>query len=178
MIIRHGSLRASGKRFGIVVSKFNEFITSRLLSSCVETLEKLGARKERLEIHWVPGALEVPFFCKKLARSGKYDCVIALACVLRGGTFHFECVSNEVTRGVSQAALETGVPIATGIITADDIQQAIDRAGLKAGNKGEHAALAAAEIANLNGQIKNGKGGKKKTARRKSSFRRTVRRKG
>ena len=147
---RRGKLDARRKKFGIVVSRFNEFITKRLLDSAVETLVAQGARPDAIEIVWVPGALEIPFFVKKLARWKKFDALIVLACVLRGDTIHFECVSNEIVRGVSQVALETGVPIANGIITAEDLQQAIDRAGLKLGNKGAHAALAAIEIADLN----------------------------
>lgn len=150
MTTRRGRLQGSGKKFGIVVARFNEFITKRLLESALETLERGGVDPKKIQTVWVPGALEVPFFCNKLARSKKYDGLIALACIIRGGTFHFECVSHEVTRGISQVALETGVPIATGIITADNLEQAIDRAGLKAGNKGEHAALAGLEITNLN----------------------------
>lgn len=142
---------ARRKRFGIVVSRFNEFITKRLLASAVETLIQHGASAQAIETVWVPGALEVPFFVKRLARRSRHpDAVIALACVLRGGTHHFETVADEIVRGVSQAALETGVPVASGIITADTLEQAIDRAGLKHGNKGAQAALAAIEIANLN----------------------------
>ena len=141
---------ASRKKFGIVVSRFNKFITKRLLDSAVETLLQHGARPSAIETVWVPGALEVPFFAKRLALQNRYDALIVLSCILRGGTNHFENVSNEIVRGVSQVALETGIPIASGIITADHLEQAIDRAGLKLGNKGEQAALAAIEIANLN----------------------------
>ncbi len=130
MTIRRGRLDGRGKKIGIVVSRFNEFITRRLLQSAIETLEQAGVRPSFIETLWVPGALEVPFFCQKLARQKKWNALIALACVLRGETRHFECVAGEITRGVSQVALETGVPIATGIITADDLEQAIDRAGL------------------------------------------------
>jgi 6,7-dimethyl-8-ribityllumazine synthase len=148
-----GSLNGKGKSFAIVVSRFNEFITKRLLESACETLEQAGVSRNKIKTVWVPGALEMPFFCKKLLASKKYDAVIALGCVLRGDTFHYECVSQEVTRGISQAALETGIPAASGIITADHLEQAIDRAGLKAGNKGQQAALAALEIADLNQQL-------------------------
>ena len=167
---RRGFLNAKGKRFGIVVSRFNEFITRRLLDSAVETLQQAGVSSRRIEIVWVPGALEIPLFCRKLFRmaSGrprggprrrvvagrrKFHALIALACILRGGTYHFECVSGEITRGISQVALETDIPIATGIITADTLGQAIDRAGLKSGNKGAQAALAAIEIADLGEQL-------------------------
>lgn len=143
-------LDARRKRFGIVVSRFNEFITKRLLASAVETLLAHGASPRAVETVWVPGALEVPQVAKRLARRKKFDALIALSCVLRGGTIHFECVSNEIIRGISQAALETGVPIASGVILADRLEQAIDRAGLKMGNKGAQAALAAIEMAGLN----------------------------
>lgn len=137
-------------RFGIVVSRFNEFITKRLLTSAVETLERHGVGSKAIETVWVPGALEAPFFAKKLALTKKFDALIVLGCVLRGETVHFENVSNEITRGISQVALETGVPVASGIVMADNLEQAIDRAGLKHGNKGAQAALAAIEIAKLN----------------------------
>ena len=150
MIERRGRFNASGKKFAVVVSRFNEFITSRLLQSAREVLEQGGAKSRDIEIFWVPGALEIPFFCRKLALKGKFDAIIALGCILRGGTYHFECVANECTRGISQAALETGVPVSSGIITADSLEEALDRAGLKAGNKGAQAALAALEIADLN----------------------------
>ena len=147
---RRASMDARRKRFGIIVSRFNEFITKRLLESAIETLIRHGASPRAIETVWVPGALEVPFFVKRFAQRKRPDAVIALGCVLRGGTRHFECVANEIVRGVSQAALETGIPVASGIITADTLEQAIDRAGLKQGNKGAQAALAAIEISNLN----------------------------
>lgn len=147
---RRGDLDARRKRFGLLVSRFNEFITKRLLESAVETLLQHGASPRTIETVWVPGALEVPFFTKRLAAQKRFDALIVLSCILRGDTIHFECVSNEIIRGISQVALETGVPIASGIIMAEDLEQAIDRAGLKGGNKGAQAALAAIEIANLN----------------------------
>ena len=156
MKIHRGRLLGRDKKIGIVVARFNEFITKRLLESALETLEQAGVKKQSVEVVWVPGALEVPLFCKKLSQKKKFSAIVALACILRGGTHHFECVSNEVTRGVSQVALENGIPIATGIITADSLEQAIDRCGLKAGNKGAAAALAALEIASLSEQL-NGK---------------------
>ena len=156
MPIHRGKLNARRKRFGIVVSRFNEFITRRLLQSVLETLDQAGVFEKQVDVVWVPGALEVPYFCRKLLRQKKYDALIALACVLRGETYHFECVSQEVTRGIAQAAMEGGVPIATGIITADTLEQAIDRAGLKAGNKGAQAALVALEIADLYHQLAKG----------------------
>ena len=148
--MRRGILDARRKKFGIIVSRFNEFITRRLLDSAVETLVQHGAKPNAIEIIWVPGALEIPFFVKRLGKKKRFDALIALSCILRGETIHFENVSHELTRGISQAALETGIPVASGIIAADELEQAIDRAGLKSGNKGAQAALAAIEIANLN----------------------------
>jgi len=149
----HGKLIAGNKRFGIVVSRFNKYITDRLLEGAVTTLRKAGVPDKNIKVIWVPGGLEVPFFCKKVKAQKHCDVAIALSCVIRGGTYHFECVSNELTRGISQVALETGTPIATGVITVDTLEQAIDRAGLKHGNKGEQAALAALEIASLDEQL-------------------------
>lgn len=155
--VLRGRFDPRGKKFSIVVSRFNEFITKRLLDSALETLEQAGAKPSQIEVIWVPGALEIPQFCKKAALQKKPSAVIALGCVLRGDTFHFECVAGEATRGISQAALETGVPMASGFITADTLEQAIDRAGLKAGNKGAHAALAALEIADLSQKLRSRK---------------------
>lgn len=152
MATYQGKFIAKNKKFGIVVARFNEFITKRLLDSALLTLEKAGVPKKNIDVIWVPGALEVSFFCKKL-KSKKWDAVIALACILRGGTYHFECVSNEITRGIAQVSLETNTPIASGVITANTLEDAIDRAGLKSGNKGGDAALSAIEIANLNEQF-------------------------
>ncbi len=153
MTAYHGKIIAGNKKFGIVVSRFNKYITDRLLEGAVTTLRKAGVPDKNIKIVWVPGGLEVPFFCKKLKTQKHCDVVIALSCVIRGGTYHFECVSNELTRGIDQVALETGTPIATGVITVDNLEQAIDRAGLKHGNKGEQAALAALEIASLDEQL-------------------------
>lgn len=153
MTVYHGKIIAGNKKFGIVVSRFNDYITQRLLAGAVTTLKKAGVPDKNIKIVWVPGGLEVPFFCKKLKTQDHCDVVIALSCVIRGGTYHFECVSNELTRGIDQVALETGTPIATGVITVDNLEQAIDRAGLKHGNKGEQAALAALEIASLSEQL-------------------------
>lgn len=150
---RRGHLSGSQKKIGIVVSRFNRFITQRLLDSAQETLIACGVKPGDVEVVWVPGSLEVPFFLKKLALRNRYHALIALACILRGETHHYECVSHEVTRGVSQVSLETAIPVASGIITAENLEQAIDRAGLKSGNKGEQAALVALEIADLNRQF-------------------------
>ena len=152
-----GSLNGRGKKIAITVSRFNEVITRRLLQSACDVLCQAGVSEKHIEIIWVPGALEIPFFVLKLLKTKRFDAVIALACVLRGDTYHYECVCHEVTRGISQAALETGIPVASGIITANTLEQAIDRSGLKAGNKGAHAALAALEIANLDRVIQKKK---------------------
>ncbi|MSR77584.1 MAG: 6,7-dimethyl-8-ribityllumazine synthase [Candidatus Omnitrophica bacterium] len=153
MTVYLGRIASEKLHIGIIVSRFNEFITRRLLDSAVETLMQTGVAREKIDIVWVPGALEIPYFCQKLARQKKYDVLIALACVIRGETFHFECVSREVTRGIAQASLSEQMPIATGVLTVENLEQAIDRAGLKAGNKGAQAALAALEIADLNHQL-------------------------
>ena len=153
MTTYHGKIIAGNKKFGIVVSRFNDYITGRLLDGALRMLRKAGVLDKNIKIVWVPGGLEVPYFCKILKTQKHCAVVIALSCVIRGGTYHFECVSNELTRGIDQVALETGTPIATGVITVDNLEQAIDRAGLKHGNKGEQAALAALEIASLDEQL-------------------------
>ncbi len=165
--IFHGHLSGTGFRIGIVVSEFNEFITKRLLDSAVLFLKKSGVSEKQIKVIWVPGALEVPFFCKALKKNLNCDGVIALACVLRGETYHYECVSHEVTRGVSQAALESGVPVATGILTLDNLEQAIDRAGLKAGNKGAQAAQALLEMISLISALRLSRNRGSKSARKR-----------
>ncbi len=144
-----GSLRAEGLRFGIVVSRFNEFITSKLLEGALDALRRHGADLESVEVAWVPGSFEIPLVAKRMARSGRYDAVICLGCVLRGATPHYEYIAGQVARGISQASLETGVPIIFGVITPDTLEQAIERAGTKMGNKGFQAAEAAIEMARL-----------------------------
>src|SRR5438874_6198577 len=144
-----GKLDASGLRFGIVVSRFNEFITDRLLRSTYDGLTRSGAKENDIEIVRVPGAFELPAAARTLAETKKYDGIICLGGLLRGGTAHYNVIVNEVTRGIGQSAQETGVPHAFGVLTCDTLEQAIDRAGLKMGNKGFEAALAAAEMANL-----------------------------
>ncbi len=144
-----GNLSARGLRLGIVVSRFNSFITERLLNGALDALKRAGADRERIEIVRVPGSFEIPIAAKKLAASGRCDAVIALGCIIRGETQHFEYISAEAARGVQRAALDTGVPIAFGVITVDTLEQAIERAGAKSGNKGAEAALAAVEMANL-----------------------------
>lgn len=144
-----GELSARGLRFGIVVSRFNSFITERLLNGARDALERAGAEEKNIEIVRVPGSFEIPVAAKKLAASGRYAAVITLGAIIRGETQHFEYLSAEVARGVQRAALDTGVPVAFGVITVDTLEQAIDRAGAKSGNKGAEAALAAVEMANL-----------------------------
>jgi 6,7-dimethyl-8-ribityllumazine synthase len=144
-----GGLNAAGKRFAIVVSRFNAFITERLLLSACEGLLRSGAKKEDIAVVRVPGAFEVPLAARTLAETGKYDAIICIGCLLRGDTAHYDVIVNEATRGIGQSAQETGVPHAFGVLTCDTLEQAIDRAGLKMGNKGLEAALAAVEMANL-----------------------------
>jgi 6,7-dimethyl-8-ribityllumazine synthase len=144
-----GNLGAAGKRFGIVVSRFNEFITERLFRSAFDGLLRCGAKRKDIEVVRVPGAFEIPLAARKLAETGKYDAILCLGCLLRGDTAHYDVIVNEVTRGIGQSAQETGVPHAFGVLTCETLEQAIDRAGLKMGNKGLEAALAAVEMANL-----------------------------
>ena len=144
-----GKLDASGKRFAIVVSRFNAFITERLLLSACDGLLRTGAKKKDIAVVRVPGSFEIPSAARTLAETGKYDAIICLGCLLRGDTTHYDVIVNEVTRGIGQSAQETGVPHAFGVLTCDTLEQAIDRAGLKMGNKGFEAALAAVEMASL-----------------------------
>jgi len=143
-----GNLLAEGYKFGIVVGRFNEFITSKLLSGAIDALERHGAVKENIEVAWVPGAFELPLVSKKMTEKG-YDAIICLGTVIRGATPHFEYVSSEVAKGIAQVGLQSGIPTVFGVITADTIEQAIERAGTKAGNKGWDAAVTAIEMANL-----------------------------
>ena len=144
-----GSLSAAGKRFAIVVSRFNAFITERLFQSAYDGLLRSGAKKKDVVLVRVPGSFEIPSAARTLAETKKYDAIICLGCLLRGDTAHYDVIVNEVTRGIGQSAQETGVPHAFGVLTCDTLEQAIDRAGLKMGNKGFEAALAAVEMANL-----------------------------
>jgi 6,7-dimethyl-8-ribityllumazine synthase len=148
-----GTLSASGRRFAIVVSRFNAFITERLLLSAIDGLARSGADRKDIELVRVPGAFEIPLAARKLAETGKYDAVICLGCLLRGDTAHYDVIVNEVTRGIGQSAQETGVPHAFGVLTCETLEQAIDRAGLKMGNKGFEAAMAAVEMAGLKAAI-------------------------
>jgi 6,7-dimethyl-8-ribityllumazine synthase len=144
-----GALSATGKRFAIVVSRFNSFITERLLQSAYDGLLRSGAMKKDIVLARVPGAFEIPLAARTLAETKKYDAIICIGCLLRGDTAHYDVIVNEVARGIGQSAQETGVPHAFGVLTCETLEQAIDRAGLKMGNKGFEAALAAVEMANL-----------------------------
>ncbi|MEX0601649.1 MAG: 6,7-dimethyl-8-ribityllumazine synthase [Rhodothermales bacterium] len=148
-----GSHVAGDARFAIVVSRFNELVTERLLSGALDTLRRHGANVDEATVVWCPGAVEIPLVAKKLAESGAYDAVICLGAVIRGATPHFDLVCSSVTSGTTQATLETGVPVIFGVITTDTIEQALERAGSKAGNKGADAAVAAIEMVNLLRQI-------------------------
>ena len=149
-----GKLDASGKRFAIVVSRFNSFITERLLLSACDGLLRTGAAKKDVAVVRVPGSFEIPLAARTLASTGKYDAIICIGCLLRGDTAHYDVIVNEVTRGIGQSAQETGVPHAFGVLTCDTLEQAIDRAGLKMGNKGLEAALAAVEMASLTSGVR------------------------
>ncbi len=149
MKIIEGELQAKGFKFGIVVSRFNDFITSRLLEGAVDALLRHGAKEDDIEVVKVPGALEIPLIAKKLAMKGNCQALICLGTVIRGATPHFDYVAAEVSKGIAVASLDTGVPIAFGIITADNIEQAVERAGTKAGNKGWDAAVTAIEMAQV-----------------------------
>ena len=144
-----GELDGRGLRFGVVVSRFNAFISDRLLAGALDALERTGADPAAIEVARVPGSFEIPVTARQMAASGHYDAVICLGCILRGETPHFEYISSEVSRGITAAALATGIPIIFGVLTCDTLEQAIQRAGAKSGNKGFEAGLAAVETANL-----------------------------
>ena len=152
--IQEGVLNAKGFRFGLVVSRYNNFITERLLEGAMDALLRHGGKKENLEIVRVPGSFEIPLLAKQMASSGRFDAVICLGALIRGGTIHFDVLSAEVTKGVAQVGLETGIPITFGVITTDTLEQAIERAGTKMGNKGWEAAESAIELVNLLKAIK------------------------
>jgi len=147
--IVQGALRAEGLRFAIVVSRFNDFVTNRLLAGALDALERLGAEEKNIVVYRVPGSFELPLMAKRLATSGRWDAILCLGTIIRGETPHFEYIAAETAKGIATAAMETGVPIVFGVITADTLEQAIDRAGAKSGNKGFEAALTAVELANL-----------------------------
>ncbi len=144
-----GNFEGKGKSFAVVVARFNDFITKNLLSGAVDTLVRHGVDETKITVYKVPGAFEIPYACKKAAEEGKYDAVIALGAVIRGATPHFDFVANEATKGVAQVSLQTGVPIVFGVLTTDTIEQAVERAGTKSGNKGADAAMTAIEMVNL-----------------------------
>ena len=148
-----GKLIAEGLKFGIIVGRFNEFIGGKLLGGAIDALKRHGVEEDEIEIAWVPGAFEIPLVAKKMVKSKKYDAVICLGAVIRGSTPHFDYVSSEVTKGVASVSLETEVPVIFGVLTTDTIEQAIERSGTKAGNKGYDAAVTAIEMANLLKQI-------------------------
>ena len=149
-----GHLQAKGKKFCIVISRFNDFITRRLLDGAIDCIERHGGIKDNVDIAWVPGSFEMPVITQKMARSKRYDAIICLAAVIRGGTVHFEYIASEVTKGIAQVALDTGVPAIYGVLTCDTIEEAVERAGTKHGNKGWQAALSAIEMADLEGRLK------------------------
>ncbi len=151
--IIEGKLTAKGKKFGVVISRFNDLISSQLLLGAQDCLVRHECKQDDITVAWVPGSFEIPLVAKKMANSKNYDAVICLGAVIRGGTPHFDYIASEVSKGVAQVGLEAGLPVIFGIITADTIEQALERAGTKAGNKGWDAALSAIEMANLLGKI-------------------------
>ena len=148
-----GKLQADGKKFGIVVSRFNSFIAERLLEGALDTLIRSGASDDQIEVARVPGAYELPLAAQKMAKSGRYDAVICLGVIIRGATPHFDFVANEAAKGIAQVGMDTEVPIMFGVLTTETIEQAIERAGTKAGNKGSDVASAAIEMVDLLGQL-------------------------
>ncbi|MGE5308146.1 MAG: 6,7-dimethyl-8-ribityllumazine synthase [Deltaproteobacteria bacterium] len=149
-----GNLIVKNKSFGIIASRFNDLMTKELVSGCCDTLKRHGAGDADITIAWVPGAFELPVAAQKMARSGKFDAVICLGTVIRGSTPHFDYVAAEAAKGVAKVSLDSGLPVIFGVITADTIEQAVERSGSKDGNKGKDAALSAIEMVNLLGQIK------------------------
>lgn len=149
-----GQLVSKGKKYAIAASRFNDFVTKELLDGCIDTLKRHGANDSEIEVSWVPGSFEIPQVALRLAKSKSYDAVICLGTLIRGATPHFDFIASEVAKGVAQVSLSTGVPVIFGVITADTIEQAIERAGTKDGNKGKDAALSAIEMASLLDQIK------------------------
>jgi 6,7-dimethyl-8-ribityllumazine synthase len=156
--VYQGKLTAAGLRVGIVVSRWNEFITSKLLSGALDALERHGADMAGVDVAWVPGSFEIPVVAHAFARSGRYQAVICLGALIRGATPHFDYLAGEVTKGIGQAATSSGIPVIFGVLTTETIEQAIERAGTKAGNKGFEAAVTAIEMANLMGELASLKG--------------------
>jgi len=153
-----GNLIAKGLKFGMVLSRFNNFIAERLLEGALDALKRSGAEEEDCAVARVPGAFEIPLAAKKMVKSGRYDAIICLGCVIRGATPHFEYIATEVTKGIAHLSLENEIPISFGVLITDTIEQAIERAGTKVGNKGFDAAMSAIEMANLMKEIGKGKG--------------------
>ncbi|AOZ91414.1 6,7-dimethyl-8-ribityllumazine synthase [Paenibacillus crassostreae] len=149
-----GNLVSEGLKYGIVVSRFNEFITSKLLNGALDALTRHGVQDSEVDVAWVPGVFEIPLIAQKMAESGKYDAVITLGTVIRGATSHYDIVCNEVAKGVAAINLKSGIPTIFGVVTTENIEQAIERAGTKAGNKGYDSAISAIEMANLTKQFK------------------------
>ena len=147
--IIEGDLVATGLRVAVVVSRFNEFITSKLLGACLDTLRRHGVDDDAIDVYWCPGAYEIPFVARKASEAQKYEAIICLGAVIRGATSHYDLVCNEAAKGISAVANESGIPVIFGVVTTDTIEQAVERAGTKAGNKGADAAMAAIEMANL-----------------------------
>ncbi len=164
-----GGLSAAGLRFGIVVSRFNSFITERLLSAAVDALERAGAESADVDVVRVPGSFELPLVSKKMAATGRYDALIAIGCVIRGETSHYDYVCSETARGLQLAQMDSGVPIMFCVLTCDTLEQAIDRAGLKGGNKGFEAGLAAIEMAQVSRKLRDAGQGKAKATKRATS---------
>ncbi|KUJ71681.1 6,7-dimethyl-8-ribityllumazine synthase [Thiomicrospira sp. WB1] len=150
-----GNLTAQGLKIGLVVGRFNSFVVESLVKGAVDTIVRHGGEEKNIEQVWVPGAFEIPVVAQKMAQSGQYDAVVALGAVIRGGTPHFDYVAGECVKGIGQVALQTGVPVSFGVLTVDTIEQAIERAGTKAGNKGEECTLAAIETVNVLKQLGN-----------------------
>ena len=152
--VLEGQLSATGLKIGIVVSRFNDFITKALLEGAIDAIKRHGGSESEIMVAWVPGAYEIPLAVKAMTNSGKFDGVVALGCVIRGATSHYDHIASAVTSGISSVSLESGIPVAFGVITVESIEQAIERAGSKAGNKGAEAAMTVVEMANLLKQIK------------------------
>lgn len=144
-----GQLIANGMKFGLVCARFNSFMTEKLVAGALDTIVRHGGSEDLITLAYVPGSFEIPIVCKQMAKSGKYDAIIAVGAVIRGSTYHYELVSNEMAKGLAQVSLETEVPVTFGVITAESIEQAIERSGSKAGNKGAEAAMAAIEMVNV-----------------------------
>lgn len=159
--VHQGLLTATGFRFAIIVARWNDFLTAKLLDGAVDALERLGAGEDSIEVFKIPGAFEIPLAAQRVAQSGKFDAVICIAVVIRGETPHFDYVAGEAAKGVTNAALQTGVPVTFGVVTTDTLEQAINRAGVKAGNKGFEAAMSAVELVNLYKTMDGGESNKK-----------------